>query len=330
MLVNGDFCEVSTTLTFLNPHDRELEGQFNFPLARGSVVCGFALDIDGELASAAIVAKDKAKEVFEQEVRDHGKSAAVLESSTGNSYTARVWPLPPGGQRTVRVTYSHVIAGNDGGAAPMTAPGAPATPSHLVLRSRFFFARILACLDPDALARFGLVSRWMRGRVVGSCLPLAVPPCASGTTLTASVCGRAAPFLLGGGASLVTSIKKGNGTGRARVFSSSGKISAVGNLLLAVPHLIAGMSQIAIETPQPDPEALAEMTREKGLVACGTPAGDLAAAVRAEVEGSDPYFCICVNVDSPQPSQFKTQTRRVGVLWDTSLSGGGAWFPCTL
>ena len=116
----------------------------------------------------------------------------------------------------------------------------------------------------------------------------------------------------------------GVGGGRTRVFSSRGKISAAGNLLLAVPHLVAGVSKVAIEIPQQDPQALAELAREKSEVACGTPEGDLAASVRAEVEGSDPYFCICADVEIPPASYHQAKPRRVGVLWDTSLSGGGA------
>jgi hypothetical protein len=47
--------------TFANPHDRDLEGEVTFPLPDGAALCGYGLDIDGEMVDASLVEKQKAR-----------------------------------------------------------------------------------------------------------------------------------------------------------------------------------------------------------------------------------------------------------------------------
>jgi hypothetical protein len=49
----------------VHPNSRTLEGKLQFPLTPGQVVRGFALDVDGHLRGAVLVAKAQAKQVLE-------------------------------------------------------------------------------------------------------------------------------------------------------------------------------------------------------------------------------------------------------------------------
>ena len=99
--------EVSTTveMTFHNPNNRVLEGELQFPLMPGQEVSGFALDIDGAWRDAVPVEKDKGRQVFDDVTRQR-IDPALLEATQGNQFKLRVYPLPAGGQRRVRLTIT--------------------------------------------------------------------------------------------------------------------------------------------------------------------------------------------------------------------------------
>ncbi|WP_309717349.1 VIT domain-containing protein [Armatimonas sp.] len=103
--VVGSLTQVTQTLTFRNPSKRVLEGELIFPLPEGAAVSGFALDVKGELVDAVPVEREKARVVFEKEVRK-GVDPGLLERLEGNVFRTRIYPFPAEGARTVRITYS--------------------------------------------------------------------------------------------------------------------------------------------------------------------------------------------------------------------------------
>jgi tetratricopeptide (TPR) repeat protein len=105
----GYLAETRMTMTFANPHNRVLEGELNFPLPEGATVSGYALDIGGKLVDGVVVEKPKAREVFEKIVRQ-GVDPGLAEQTAGNNFRTRVFPIPAGGTRTVRVDYVAELA----------------------------------------------------------------------------------------------------------------------------------------------------------------------------------------------------------------------------
>ena len=55
--VTGLFAETSQTMRFFNPGKRDLEGSLNFSLPGGAVVCGYSLDIGGEMIEGVVASK---------------------------------------------------------------------------------------------------------------------------------------------------------------------------------------------------------------------------------------------------------------------------------
>lgn len=102
--IAGLIARTTLRMTFFNPHERDLEGELTFPLPEGAALSSYALDIGGELVEAALVEKEKARVVFEAEVRKN-VDPGLIEKIAGNQFRTRIWPLPAGGTRTIQVSY---------------------------------------------------------------------------------------------------------------------------------------------------------------------------------------------------------------------------------
>jgi hypothetical protein len=134
---------------FRNPHDRQLEGTFEYPLPSGASPCYFAMflgqtrnampalfgrrgdnvplppealarmppaelvkHIDtadwGRLQEGRIVSKQKALETYEEVVRGR-IDPALLEYAGGNTFSGRVFPIPPRGYNRVILAYEELL-----------------------------------------------------------------------------------------------------------------------------------------------------------------------------------------------------------------------------
>ena len=106
----GRVAETSTTMTFHNPHNRVLEGELYFPLPQGATVSGYALDIKGKMIDGVAIEKSRGREVFEKIARQ-GIDPGLVEWAKGNNFKTRVFPIPAGGSRTIRVSYVSEVTG---------------------------------------------------------------------------------------------------------------------------------------------------------------------------------------------------------------------------
>jgi hypothetical protein len=97
--VAAGVAETRLQMVFLNPNSRTLEGKLQFPLAAGQIVSGFALDVDGRMRAAVPVEKARAQQVFEDIARRR-VDPGLLQTTIGNNYELRVYPLLPGAERS--------------------------------------------------------------------------------------------------------------------------------------------------------------------------------------------------------------------------------------
>jgi tetratricopeptide (TPR) repeat protein len=134
---------------FHNPHGRQLEGTFEYPLPSGASPSYFAMFLGqtrdtvpprfarrgqepplpqdklallppeqlvkhvntadwGTLQEARIVSKDKALETYEEIVRGR-IDPALLEYAGGNTFSGRVFPIPPKGYNRVLIAYEELV-----------------------------------------------------------------------------------------------------------------------------------------------------------------------------------------------------------------------------
>ncbi|MBP5321785.1 MAG: DUF2135 domain-containing protein [Kiritimatiellae bacterium] len=108
--IRGTYATVATTLTFFNPNKgNPLEGELVFPLPDQATVCGYALDINGAMVDGVVVPKEKARVAFETETR-RKIDPGLVEHVKGNVYRTRIYPLPAGGSRSVKLVYTARLA----------------------------------------------------------------------------------------------------------------------------------------------------------------------------------------------------------------------------
>ncbi len=103
--------QVATTRVdqvFLNEHDWEAEGTYIFPLPPGATVGRFVMWVDGEPIEAEVLPADKARAIYEEIVRSR-RDPALLEYVGRDVVQARIFPIPPGGERRVQLEYTQVL-----------------------------------------------------------------------------------------------------------------------------------------------------------------------------------------------------------------------------
>ena len=107
--ISGGMAQTTVRMVFFNPNARPLEGNLQFPLLAGQQVTAFALDIEGKLRPAVPVEKAKGRKIFE-EVERRNVDPALLETTQGNNFKLRVYPVPARGTRTVELKYAETLA----------------------------------------------------------------------------------------------------------------------------------------------------------------------------------------------------------------------------
>ena len=91
-----------------------------FPLTDEVAVSDFVLYINGKPVKAELLAKDRARSIYEGIVRSM-QDPALLEYVGTRAFKARVFPIPPRGERRIQLEYSQVIQ-TDSGLARYTYP----------------------------------------------------------------------------------------------------------------------------------------------------------------------------------------------------------------
>ena len=108
--VAGGVAQTRVQMVFLNPNNRILEGKLQFPLAPGQVVSGFSLDVEGHLRAAVPIEKARGQQVFEDIARRR-VDPGLLETTIGNNYELRIYPLLPGKTRAVELRIVEPASG---------------------------------------------------------------------------------------------------------------------------------------------------------------------------------------------------------------------------
>ena len=101
---NAYFKRVKASFVFTNPNSRVMQGDFEFPIPEGAFVCGYALEINGEMVPGVVCEKEKARVAFENEVRK-GVDPGLVEQVKGNVWKTRIFPLNSQTPRKAEVEY---------------------------------------------------------------------------------------------------------------------------------------------------------------------------------------------------------------------------------
>ncbi len=92
---NSFFKRKKAAITFKNPNSRVMSGELEFQIPDGAYVCGYELEVNGEMVPGVVCEKEKARVAFENEKRK-GVDPGLVEHVKGNVWKTRIFPLNPG------------------------------------------------------------------------------------------------------------------------------------------------------------------------------------------------------------------------------------------
>ena len=98
---------------FYNPNSWQVEGTYIFPIPQDAAVTAFTLWVDGKPVEATILDATQAREKYEEITRSL-RDPALLEYADRGAVQARIFPIPPGGERRVELEYTQALPSENG------------------------------------------------------------------------------------------------------------------------------------------------------------------------------------------------------------------------
>lgn len=111
--VRDQVAEVTVEQVFHNHSGRQLEGTYIFPLPEGASVSRFAMTMGGKMVEGEIIEADKARRIY-QSIVSRRRDPGLLEYMGRGLFRARVFPIMPKSDLTIRLTFQQVLEDNAG------------------------------------------------------------------------------------------------------------------------------------------------------------------------------------------------------------------------
>jgi len=111
--INGNISETFIDQEFYNPSNQMLEGYYIFPIPKGAVINEFSMEINGEMVYAELLDATKAKQIYEDIVRQI-RDPALLEYTGQGIFKVRIFPIEPRSNKKVSISYREVLSPDNG------------------------------------------------------------------------------------------------------------------------------------------------------------------------------------------------------------------------
>ncbi|MEW6281634.1 MAG: VIT domain-containing protein, partial [Candidatus Eremiobacterota bacterium] len=111
-VVDGPLAFTELQMSFSNPEDRQLEGRFEVTLPPGAALSRLAMKNDNGWQEAEVVELQAARVAYEDFLHRR-QDPALLEKQAGNQFQARIFPIPPGGQKEILLSYSQELTSQE-------------------------------------------------------------------------------------------------------------------------------------------------------------------------------------------------------------------------
>ncbi|MBT8387417.1 MAG: VIT and VWA domain-containing protein [Ignavibacteria bacterium] len=111
--INGNVATTYIDQEFLNPTDILMEGYYIFPIPVGAVINEFSMEINGKFMSAELLDAIKARDIYEQIVRQV-RDPALLEYTNQGFFKVRIFPIEPRSTKRVNISYREVLNSDNG------------------------------------------------------------------------------------------------------------------------------------------------------------------------------------------------------------------------
>ncbi len=98
---------------FYNPNNWAVEGTYIFPLPAEAAVSSFTLWIDDQPVQGKVLDAEQARQTY-QEIVSKLRDPALLEYAGRGAVQARIFPIPPQGERRVELEYVQTLVAENG------------------------------------------------------------------------------------------------------------------------------------------------------------------------------------------------------------------------
>jgi tetratricopeptide (TPR) repeat protein len=120
--VHGTIAETIVTARFANEGQQILEGDFTLAMPAGSVVTGYALDVNGRMVDGVLVDQRQGRIAYEARVRRR-IDPGLAEVGRDNLFRTRVFPIAPGSGRTIQLSFATPLDPRAGYVLPLSDTG---------------------------------------------------------------------------------------------------------------------------------------------------------------------------------------------------------------
>ena len=113
VIIEDGYAITRVEQVFHNPHDRDLEAVYSFPVPEKGAVAEFTLWIDGKPVTGEVLEKQQARQVYENE-KAAGRDAGLTEKDAYRTFDISVSPVRAGQDTRIRLVYlqpAHVDTG---------------------------------------------------------------------------------------------------------------------------------------------------------------------------------------------------------------------------
>lgn len=104
VVVEDGYAITTVEQVFHNPHNRDLEAIYSFPVPQHGAVSEFTMWIDGKPVIGEVLEKDEARRVYEEE-KSAGRDAGITEKDSYKTFDISVNPVRAGQDTRIRLVY---------------------------------------------------------------------------------------------------------------------------------------------------------------------------------------------------------------------------------
>ncbi len=111
--ITNQAAQIQVEQVFKNEGPVAVEGVYYFPIPQEAVVSNFAMWVDGKKLTGELLNKEEARKIYEDIVR-RNIDPALLEYADYSFFRVNIFPIPPGKDRKIELSYSQLLSSQDG------------------------------------------------------------------------------------------------------------------------------------------------------------------------------------------------------------------------
>ncbi|MDH5509440.1 MAG: VIT and VWA domain-containing protein [Nitrospinota bacterium] len=108
VIIQDGYAITTIEQTFANPHDRDLEAVYSFPIPERAAVAEFTMWIDGKPVVAEVMKRDTARDVYTKE-KEAGRDAGLTEQQGNKTFDISLFPVRASQPTSIRMVYIQPI-----------------------------------------------------------------------------------------------------------------------------------------------------------------------------------------------------------------------------